>query len=133
MTSMQLPNANLENSVPESNSSLGYEKSESGISPPLDPPKVNNSPASPDSSRIELKSDLIKMNAQDITSAYKIFLNRIPENEQVVDSRIDKSPEEILASFMNTPGFLNQPFYRNLILKLAKEIKQAYDKKNTSI
>ena len=43
------------------------------------------------------------------------------------------SPEEILASFMNTPGFLNQPFYRNLILKLAIEIKQAYDKKNTSI
>lgn len=117
MTSMQLPNPKLENTYPESNNSQGNEKIESVIRPSLE----------------ESKIDPIKMNAQDITSAYKIFLNRAPENEQVVDSRIDKSPDEILAGFMNSSGFLSQPFFRTLILTLAKEIKQAYDKKNTSV
>lgn len=133
MTPMQLPNPKFENANSESNNGLEHEKSESA--PPLisDASQVNNSPASPQISPLDPKSDLIKMNAQDITAAYKIFLNRLPENELVVDSRIDKSPEEILISFMNAPGFLNKASFRNLILTLAKEIKQAYDKKNSSI
>lgn len=58
----------------------------------------------------------------DVVAAYKIFLGRLPETRQVIESRVGMHPERLLASFITAPEFRARKQFSPIILALAKEI-----------
>jgi hypothetical protein len=65
----------------------------------------------------------------DVVAAYKIFLGRLPESRQVIQSRIGTTPEQLLTSFLVAPEFRARKQFSPIILALAKEIIEQ-NKKN---
>jgi len=58
----------------------------------------------------------------DVVAAYKIFLGRLPEARQVIESRIGIAPDQLLISFITAPEFRARKKFNPIILALAKEI-----------
>jgi hypothetical protein len=58
----------------------------------------------------------------DVVAAYKIFLGRLPESRQVIESRIGVDPEKILASFITSEEFRARKQFHPIILALAEQI-----------
>lgn len=70
-------------------------------------------------------SDQWKQNSvseSDVVAAYKMFLGRLPESRQVIQSRIGIEPERLLASFLTSPEFRSRKQFSPIILALAREI-----------
>jgi hypothetical protein len=61
---------------------------------------------------------------EDVIACYKIFLRRIPENEEVITARIGVTRERILTAFMTSKNFLGQPENIQLIKKTFMEIQK---------
>lgn len=60
---------------------------------------------------------------EDVVAAYKIFLNRMPESEEVITARIGAPRERILSSFLTSKYFLGQPENIALIRRTALQIE----------
>lgn len=59
---------------------------------------------------------------QDVLAAYKLFLNRLPENSEVVKQRVGRSAESLLVEFLSSSEFLARPDVENAVLGLAAKI-----------
>lgn len=60
---------------------------------------------------------------EDVVAAYKIFLNRLPESEEVITARIGAPRERILSSFLTSKYFVAQPENIALIRRVAQQIE----------
>jgi hypothetical protein len=67
----------------------------------------------------------MKATSEDIVAAYRIFLNRLPENRQVIESRIGLPLQEILSSFLLSDEFSNRVSGRKSVLEAAHKINLA--------
>lgn len=67
---------------------------------------------------------LVPATREDVIAAYKIFLDRLPENEEVITPRIGLARERILSSFMTSKYFLSRPKNIQLLLLTAIQIEQ---------
>lgn len=67
---------------------------------------------------------LIAATREDVIAAYKIFLDRLPESEEVITPRIGLARERILSSFMTSKYFLSRPKNIQLLLLTAIQIEQ---------
>jgi hypothetical protein len=61
---------------------------------------------------------------EDVIAAYKIFLDRLPESEEVITPRIGLARERILSSFITSKYFLSRPKNIQLLLLTAIQIEQ---------
>jgi hypothetical protein len=59
---------------------------------------------------------------EDVIAAYKIFLGRMPESEDVITLWLSSNPEAVLAGFLKSQEFLGHPQKAPFILALAKKI-----------
>ena len=67
---------------------------------------------------------LVAATREDVIAAYKIFLDRLPESEEVITPRIGIARERILSSFMTSKYFLSRPKNIQLLLLTAIQIEQ---------
>ena len=67
---------------------------------------------------------LVPATREDVIAAYKIFLDRLPESEEVITPRIGLARERILSSFMTSKYFLSRPKNIQLLLLTAIQIEQ---------
>jgi hypothetical protein len=65
----------------------------------------------------------MKMTAQDVAAAYRIFLGRNPENGAVTDSRVGLSRERLFVNFITAKEFIRRPENIKLILQTAQAIE----------
>ena len=63
-----------------------------------------------------------KVTREDVIAAYKIFLGRLPESMAVVDARVGVAPLALLADFLSSKEYLDQPAKAQLVLAVAKKI-----------
>jgi len=63
-----------------------------------------------------------KVTREDVIAAYKIFLGRLPESMTVVDARVGVAPLVLLADFLSSKEYLDQPAKAQLVLAVAKKI-----------
>lgn len=59
---------------------------------------------------------------EDVIAAYKIFLGRMPESEEVLATWIGVKPQAILVDFLKSPEFMNHAQKSTFILALAKKV-----------
>jgi len=64
----------------------------------------------------------IPMTSRDVISAYKLFLNRIPESEEVVNARVGLSDFELLSHFLSSDEFIKNPKNEALILEVVSNL-----------
>jgi len=62
------------------------------------------------------------MTSRDVISAYKLFLNRIPESEEVVNARVGLSDFELLSHFLSSDEFIKNPKNEALILEVVSNL-----------
>ena len=67
---------------------------------------------------------LVAATREDVIAAYKIFLDRLPESEEVITPRSGIARERILSSFMTSKYFLSRPKNIQLLLLTAIQIEQ---------
>ena len=65
----------------------------------------------------------MKMTAQDVAAAYRLFLGRDPENGAVLDSHIGLSRERMFVNFITATEFIRRPENIKLILQTAQAIE----------
>ncbi len=63
-----------------------------------------------------------KIMAEDVASAYKIFLDRLPENMGVIEPRIGVSSQQLFTSFLLSEEFLNRRECWPAVIKAAQTI-----------
>ncbi len=63
---------------------------------------------------------------EDVIAAYKIFLGRLPESMEVVQSRVGVAPSALLVDFLGSKEFLDQTPKAQLVLTVAKKIAEAH-------
>lgn len=66
--------------------------------------------------------DQIEMTREDVIAAFKIFLGRHPESEEVLKPWVGSKPQSLLVSFLRCNEFLDNPTKSQLVLVLAKKI-----------
>jgi len=66
--------------------------------------------------------DQIEMTREDVIAAFKIFLGRQPESEEVLKPWVGSKPQSLLVSFLRCSEFLDNPIKSQLVLVLAKKI-----------
>ena len=73
------------------------------------------------------------MTRQDVIAAYKLFLNRLPESFEVIQSRVNSSAEANLIDFSLADEFIKRPDLPAIIFPIAKKIvdAQAQEKSST--
>ena len=71
-----------------------------------------------------VQAPLVPATREDEIAAYKIFLDRLPESEEVITPRIGLARERILSSFMTSKYFLSRPKNIQLLLLTAIQIEQ---------
>lgn len=59
---------------------------------------------------------------EDVVAAYKLMLGRLPENMAVVDQRVGRPSQALMAEFLFSPEFRNESSRQQLILALARQI-----------
>ena len=59
---------------------------------------------------------------EDVIAAYKIFLGRMPESEDVLATWIGVKPQAILVDFLKSQEFINNVQKSTFILALAKKV-----------
>jgi hypothetical protein len=88
-------------------------------------------PASIDKELVQQESALVsqmstlKVTREDVIAFYKIFLGRLPESMEVVDPRVGASGFALLADFLASNEFLDDPQKSQLVLLVAKKIVDA--------
>lgn len=65
------------------------------------------------------------MTRQDVIAAYKLFLNRLPESFEVIQSRVNSSAEANLIDFSLADEFIKRPDLPAIIFPIAKKIVDA--------
>lgn len=111
----------------------------SAITPPAVTEAVSNAPSpipqavaaenvpqapAPEQQEVPVQVPLVPATREDVIAAYKIFLDRLPENEEVITPRIGIARERILSSFMTSKYFLSRPKNIQLLLLTAIQIEQ---------
>lgn len=71
---------------------------------------------------IPIVSSEMKATASDVIAAYKLFLNRMPENEDVLNLRVGRNVENVLTEFLISPEFRKRHQLDQVILALAADI-----------
>lgn len=73
------------------------------------------------------------MTRQDVIAAYKLFLNRLPESFEVIQSRVNSSAEANLIDFSLADEFIKRSDLPAIIFPIAKKIvdAQAQEKSST--
>ena len=84
---------------------------------------VPQAPA-PEQQEVPVQVPLVPATREDVIAAYKIFLDRLPENEEVITPRIGIARERILSSFMTSKYFLSRPKNIQLLLLTAIQSEQ---------
>jgi len=84
---------------------------------------VPQAPA-PEQQEVPVQVPLVPATREDVIAADKIFLDRLPENEEVITPRIGIARERILSSFMTSKYFLSRPKNIQLLLLTAIQIEQ---------
>ena len=69
---------------------------------------------------------------EDVIAAYKIFLGRLPESEEVITLWLNTNPEAVLAGFLKSQEFLSHPQKGPFILALAKKILEDRKQRESS-
>jgi hypothetical protein len=59
---------------------------------------------------------------EDVIAAFKIFLGRLPESEEVIGTWVGVKPQAILVDFLKSQEFLNHAQKSQFILALAKKV-----------
>jgi hypothetical protein len=59
---------------------------------------------------------------QDIVAAYKLFLKRFPESQDVIDLRIDQSMDTLMNAFILSDEFIQNKSNWNAVVEAAKKI-----------
>lgn len=59
---------------------------------------------------------------EDVVAAYKLFLQRMPENMDVITPRLGLPPLRLLAGFLLADEFLNRPDIQPLVVEAAKRV-----------
>lgn len=87
---------------------------------------ANSVPQTPAQEQLQtpFQVPLVPATREDVIAAYKIFLDRLPENEEVITPRIGIARERILSSFMTSKYFLSRPKNIQLLLLTAIQIEQ---------
>lgn len=70
-----------------------------------------------------------KIMAEDVAAAYKIFLDRLPENMSVLEPRIGTSSQQLFTSFILSEEFLNRRECWPAVIRAAQTIVEM-NKKN---
>jgi hypothetical protein len=114
------------------------------------PPILSQEPEPEPKTELKIQADISKSSEdasgkklvstrEDVLAAYKIFLGRLPESEEVINLWVGTNPEAVLAGFLKSSEFLNHPLKSQFILGLAKMIlnerkktELAGDEKTTS-
>lgn len=78
--------------------------------------------AQPEKKVIPIASQGLTMTANDVVAAYKLFLNRLPENKEVVEPRVGLSAETILVEFLMSAEFRRRHNLDQVLLTLAAEV-----------
>ena len=71
------------------------------------------------------ESEPLLMAREDVIAAYKIFLNRLPESLEVIESRVNSSLEANLIDFALSDEFIRRADLPAIIFPLAKKIIEA--------
>jgi hypothetical protein len=64
----------------------------------------------------------LNVTSEDVVAAYKLFLNRLPENDEVVNLRVGRNAQSLLTEFLLSPEFRKRQQLDPVILTLASEI-----------
>jgi hypothetical protein len=72
------------------------------------------------------------MSYEDIFSAYKIFLRRLPEATSVVLDRVGMPRERLLSSFMMSEEFLQHPSHIKILFEVAKLLNSKLASSNSN-
>ena len=83
---------------------------------------------------IEFAPNALSSNAtpEDITAAYKLFLGRFPENNEVVQLRVGVDMPRLLRSFMLSDEFLIRQDNWPVVIEAAKKILELNQKNQTA-
>lgn len=72
----------------------------------------------------------VNVSAQDVAAAYKIFLRRNPESNEVINMRVGLPSEKLLLAFMTSEECLQHEENRKVILDAAKMMARAMQDAN---
>jgi len=83
---------------------------------------------------IPIVSHELKMTHNDIVAAYKLLLNRLPENNEVIAPRVGRSAENILVEFLLSSEFRRRHNLDQVLLTIASDIvkRRQTDSSNTA-
>ena len=78
-----------------------------------------------------IETDQFIATREDVIAAFKIFLGRMPESEEVIATWVGVKPQAILVDFLKSPEFLNHVQKSQFILALAKKVLD--DRKHNAV
>jgi hypothetical protein len=70
----------------------------------------------------QIQTEKLLASAEDVRAAYKMFLGRLPETEEVIQSRVGIPVSVLMLDFLICQEFINHPQKQQIILGLAKKI-----------
>jgi hypothetical protein len=82
---------------------------------------AQESKPTPDAAPVAVGNQLLATR-EDVIAAFKIFLGRMPESEEVIATWVGVKPEAILVDFLKSQEFLNHTPKSQFILALAKKV-----------
>jgi tRNA-dihydrouridine synthase len=68
------------------------------------------------------ENKVIEMCYEDIVTAYRVFLRRLPESTNVVHSRVGATRERLLTSFLMSEEFLQHTSHLKILFDIAKSV-----------
>jgi len=69
---------------------------------------------------------------EDVIAAYKIFLNRLPESFEVIQSRLNSSVEANLIDFALADEFIKRADLAAIVFPIAKKIIEASEQERST-
>jgi hypothetical protein len=86
------------------------------------PPKSIEAPVS---TQPPTQASTLKMTAEDIAAAYKIFLKRHAESPLVIAPWVGVTGDQLLIDFLSSAEFLNRPGVKGLLKSIVKQILES--------
>lgn len=97
-----------------------------------EPVKSTQTPVAPALASTAIPAKPLLMTREDVIAAYKIFLNRLPESFEVIQSRVNSSAEANLIDFALADEFIKRPDLPAIIYPVAKKILEAQEQSQAS-
>jgi hypothetical protein len=102
------------------------------ISPHKQEPKSNSTEEAKSVSPL-IQLTTLNATSEDVVAAYKIFLGRLPESADQVQSRLGISCDNLLFQALTSKEFLDKPDNQKIILVIAKRILDLQKMGNTLV